>query len=133
MRETVNSLKTYFFVVAVLNLIGSLATPIAAAEEPLLLVFGAIGFGFAIAYFYLRFNLRRLLVHSPNVINGVIYANAGYQVLLFALGFFADPPFTQGIPRLAIGLAIAAYLLHSVKRLSQEERDKKAAHSETAS
>lgn len=123
MRETVRSLKTYFIVIAVLGLIGSISSLPLWSLSPLFLIFGLIGLAFALAYLYIGISLRKLLAESPKTINNVILASMAYQVLNFLLSLLNGVQ-VASIVQLAIGLLITWYLLNSVKRLSLEENAK---------
>jgi hypothetical protein len=123
MRETVGSLKAYFIVVAVLGLLGSIGTIAASHISPLFLIIGLIGFAFSVAYLYIGFMLRKLLIESPKLINNIILASMVYQIINFLLSLLGG--FQIGLViQLTIGLLITWYLLNSTKRLSQEEKSK---------
>lgn len=133
MRETVNSLKTYFTIVAVLNAIGGTAAILVAAESPLILLpIGLLGLGFAVVYLYLRLNCRNLLIHSPGTMNAVIVANMGFQVLGFLINMLIGIG-GEAVVRLVVGLLIGWYLLNSIKRLSKEEQAKQWAKEQASS
>jgi len=123
MRETAGSLKAYFIVVAVLGLIGNVATIAASQINLIFLIIGLVGLAFSIAYFYIGIMLRRLLIKSPELINNVILSSMVYLIINFLLTLLGEFQ-ASSVVQLAVGLLITWYLLSSVKRLSQEEKSK---------
>lgn len=124
MRETVGSLKAYFIVVSLLSGLGNYRLLTQWQGNTINLTQGLVGMGFAIAYFYMGVSLRKLLIHSPQVITTLISISIAFIVITFLLAL----PYSLHIAvmiRSAIGLLIMGYLLKNVTRLSAEEKNKR--------
>lgn len=125
MKESVGSLKAFFIFVGILGVFGSY-TAITQPQENLNtinLISLILGIGFSIAYLYIGFSLRKLLVEYPKIITTVILANIVVSVLNFLLSLFQG--FQLNILLgFAVGLLINWYLYSSVMRLSKEEKSK---------
>ena len=119
MKETVQSLRVYFIVIAVLSGIAGLVALFALPVRPYSL-YAALAIVFGGAYFYVGIQLRSLLVTSPRIVLAVVLASGIAEIL----GLFVN--LTVGIPtdpaRLCLGLVITGYLYVNVRRLSSNER-----------
>lgn len=124
MKESVGSLKAYFIVVALLSGLGNYSLLTQWQGDAINLISGLLGMGLAIAYFYMGVSLRKLLIHSPQVITTVISISMAFIVITFLLALPYSLQITQVI-RSAIGLLITGYLLKNVTRLSAQEKDKR--------
>jgi hypothetical protein len=138
MKDSIRSLKVSFIVIAVLNFFASTSTlsHSLSRNSPLQLIIALAGFSFSAVYFFISIALRKLLIESPEVIRNCITASIIYITSLFLttfLGAFfinASSAFVVGLilgstVQLVIGLLICQYMLNTVNRLSQEEKDKK--------
>ena len=124
MKESVGSLKAYFIVVALLSGLGNYRLLTQWQGNTINLIYGLIGMGLAIAYFYMGISLRKLLIHSPQVITTVISISMAFIVITFLLAL-PDSLHIAVMIRSAIGLLITGYLLKNVTRLSAEEKHKR--------
>jgi hypothetical protein len=131
MKETVGSLRAYFFVVAMIGLVVnyiSLALLLVISPKDffsfsLPFVLGLIGLVFAIAYFCLGFALRRMVVKYPQTIKNFLFINVGYQILGFLVGL-RNGFQIYSIFLFVFPLPLSWYLLNNVQRLSREEQAK---------
>lgn len=116
LRETPTSLRAYFWLITVFALMpvaGQIAAgKIESVSLIVSLVFGSI-------YGFVAFRMDRLLAERPGVISGVLIMNLVLAGLSALLAVF-DGHIWSSLPYLAIGFAITAYLLSSVRRLATE-------------
>src|SRR5258708_2440099 len=111
MKETVNSLRAYFLVVALFGVSNTKDLAVAssamlAASHILGSMFLALTLATAIltgAYFYLAVGLPGLLLRSPEVVDKIILASMAAQVLGFLLSLAAGSP---GYVSLVLGLVV---------------------------
>ncbi len=125
MKESVSSLKAFFLFIGTLGVFGSYTamTQPSGNLNAINLLSLILGTGFSIAYLYMGFSLRKLLVESPQIVTTVILANIAVAVLNFLLSLFQGFQLSvfQGF---VLGLLINWYLYSSVLRLSREEKSK---------
>ena len=118
MRETVGSLRAYFVLTGLLGLLSVVSVLRANSVGPLALVMEAVSLAFSVAFIYVGFSLARLLSTSANRIIGLLYASAGWTVLLFILSLLGGmSPFA--IVVFVVSLLILWYLLKNVRRPHQ--------------
>lgn len=108
MRETAKSLKMYFIVVAVLQILGGLG--IFIAETPLEYIDSALTLIIGIAALYMGIKLDHLLHNQPKVLMNYVYATIGIKIILsLVIGDWII---------LIIAVLLGWYLIHNIKRLS---------------
>jgi hypothetical protein len=121
LRETANSLRTYFILAGVLGLGSALKTlqsPAAPAPDVMMaLTAGVFAAGFLVA----GIRLPRMLAGSTLFVKALLVANIAYQTLWGAFFLVAGaPPAMLAFP--AIWATLSLYLMANVRRLATEAR-----------
>lgn len=87
MKETVRSLKAFLGVVgilSILNYLGDLYLYLKWDNQNLIgILLTIIGLGLSGLFVYLSFNLKRLLLNSPDFVKRVILASTGFHLFSF--------------------------------------------------
>jgi len=122
MKESVNSLRLYFIIVALINAYYGVSYLYSSQGYIIVLIFGFISIGFSITFFYLGILLNKLLIESTKLITTIFFFNIGFIGLVALLEILAGLP--EGLIRLVGGILITWYLLSNVKRLSLEQQSK---------
>ena len=82
-------------------------------------IVGLISLAFSLAFVYVGFVLAKLLRNSAQRIVILLYASAGWTVLLFLVSLLGGPSM-PALVTLVISLLILWYLLKNVRRLAGE-------------
>lgn len=122
MRESADSLKWYFIVVALFSLYVNIFSLSQSQGNIIVVIVGYIGIGFSITWFSLGIQLKRLLIKSPKVISTVLFSYVGYIVLVMFLGLLSGS--FDALFSIVGAILITWYILRNVKRLSLEQQSK---------
>jgi len=118
LRETVRSLRIYFFFVGILGGVANVLALLRAVPNLITWV-SVVGLGFALTSIYFGVRLKQLLVASPSLITGVLIAAGAFLVIMFfvdaGLGVSGTTPLQP-----IVGLLFTWYLWRNVKRLAAE-------------
>lgn len=128
MKETVRSLKAFLGVVGIVSIVnnlGELYLYLTFESENLTGIFlTIIGLGLCGLFVYLSFNLKRLLLNSPNFVKKVILASTGFH--LFSLVFYClDYPGVAKFIQPFYGVLMCGYLFITINRLSRSLQQEK--------
>jgi hypothetical protein len=127
-RETVVSLRAYFIVVSIVEMLASVLSvrlvisslPIIAqlplAAMLVLFVSTAINFSLSIMFLYTGVRLPKLLQMSPRFVLGLIYVLTAWVIVSFLFSLRGGPSVVAFVYLIA-GLLVAWYLWRSTKRL----------------
>jgi len=133
MKETIGSMRVYFFIVGTVTALAALAV-VGSGAGNIAMIIGAIVTGaFGAAFFYAGSTLETAVkTGKPGAIRIILYVNMAVNVLvsLPALGDPAEK--TEAIIRIAVSLLIGLYLLVNLKRLVKENQMPLAQLVETA-
>ena len=135
MKETVRSLRAYFFLVGIVsggNYIVSLN--VMAQTDTMELIgttFTVVGLGLAIAYVYLGVRLKYLLITSPQQITVILIAGAIFLMVVLLLSLLGGLRI-GALLYAFFGLLITWYLYANANRLAGEARGTGSAVRETA-
>ena len=118
MRETTGSLRAYFILSGIASAFFALRISAMGAGVVGAIV-GLISLAFSLACVYVGFVLAKLLRNSAQRIVILLYASAGWTVLLFLVSLLGGPSM-PALVTLVISLLILWYLLKNVRRLAGE-------------
>ncbi|MDP6637584.1 MAG: hypothetical protein QGG42_22015 [Phycisphaerae bacterium] len=121
MRETINSMRLYFFLVGGVTLLVNVAAISRAgtADISVIVVVSALLGLFGAAFFYAAITLKNAVMHArTNAIRVILYVNMAANVLAGLQSLAADTVRRNTeVIRIIIALAIGLYLLANLKRL----------------
>ena len=120
MKETVGSLRAYFFIVSILGGISSLLllTGLVASLTGLGIALMLATICLAAAYLYLAIGFKRLIVEAPERVRTIIMFGGVMVASVLVLNLIQGS--VQGMIQGAFGLLIVWYLLGNTARLSAE-------------
>lgn len=124
MKETVNSLRAYFIVVAVLSGVSNFLSPPQPGliENTLWALIIIIGLLFSLAFLVIGIGIRHFLFNSPKLIKTIILLNFAEVLISWLIVLFVASPYEAGqkIFNPVFGGLISWYLWRNTERLSQE-------------
>lgn len=120
MKETVRSITIYFIVSGILGCLSNLKYFVEPHGMVLLYAIGGFGFLVSAAFLVVGIMMKKLLTQAPGAVIGVICFTGAGIVLTGGLLLAAGSPTASDYVFHAGGLAICAYLLANVRRLSRE-------------
>ena len=135
MKETVRSLRAYFFLVGIVSGGNHIVSLNVMAQTDAMELIGSaitvVGLGVAIAYVYLGVRLKYLLVTSPQQITAVLIAGAIFLMVVLLLNLLGGMG-TGALLYAFFGLLITWYLYANARRLAGEAHGTGLAARETA-
>lgn len=128
MKETVRSLKVFLGVVgilSILNNLGDLYLYLKWDNQNLIgILLTIIGLGLSGLFVYLSFNLKRLLLNSPNFVRRIILASTGFHLFSFAFYCLVYPGVYKFIQPF-YGVLMCWYLFVTINRVSRSLQQEK--------
>ena len=118
LRETVRSLRIYFFFVGILGGVANVLALLRAVPNLITWV-SVVGLGFALTSIYFGVRLKQLLVASPSLITGVLIAAGAFLVIMFFVDAASGVPGTTPVQPI-VGVLFTWYLWRNVRRLAAE-------------
>lgn len=122
MRETVRSLKVFLGVVgilSILNNLGDLYLYLKWDNQNLIgILLTIIGLGLSGLFVYLSFNLKPLLLNSPDFVKRVILASTGFHLFSFVFYCLVYPGVYKFIQPF-YGVLMCWYLFVTINRVSR--------------
>jgi hypothetical protein len=116
MRETLGSLKAYFWIVGLLTVganLGVLDKPSGGVLPRLL---GTLGIALGCCFVYLGASLRKLMMPAPTPVYSILAASCVLVAVNMAMALIRNPP---GAVLPFIGLLVNWYLFVNVRRLAK--------------
>ena len=118
LRETPRSLRLYFLLVGGLSVLGGIGG--LQSDEPFVMILSYAALALGVAYLGIGATLTSLLRKSPNIILGVIGVSILRELTIIGVVLSLGAATGGFLAGRAISLAIAAYLIAQVLRLSRE-------------
>ncbi|AFY80495.1 hypothetical protein [Oscillatoria acuminata] len=129
MKETVGSLRAYFGLIGVLSVLSTLGELYFYLSFQPGNLFGIlltlIGLGLSCLFLYFSFDLKKLLIKSPEFVSRVILVSAGFQIISLVFSLLWDNG-VASIVKPGIGILICWYLLANINRLSRSLQEEMA-------
>jgi hypothetical protein len=118
MRETPRSLRLYFGICAVLQILGALA--LLSSLTIYGVVFGVVSLGLGAFLGYIAFRLPQLLLGSARLVTVALGVEVGFSLVNAVIALIFHASIGSVVFQLVLVIAVSAYLYRSVQRLSAE-------------